>query len=67
MRRARRSRRRIRRVRQLAQVRPEPGRRLGQHVLTGHERRQVAPHAHPPGGQGVGRVELARAMARASG
>ena len=42
------------------QVGPEPGRRLGQHVLAGHERRQVAPHPHAPRRQRVGRVELAR-------
>ena len=55
-----------RRVRQLLEVGPQPGRRLGQHVLAGHQRRQVAPHPHAPGRQRVRRVELPRAMASAS-
>ena len=37
---------RRRRVRQPVEVGPEPGRRLGQHLLAGHQCRQVAAHAH---------------------
>ena len=46
-----------RRFRQLLQVGPQPGRSLRQHVLPGHQRRQVTPHPHAPGRQRVRRVE----------